>query len=105
VKADKLYLVGFMGAGKTTVARQLAKRLDWKTEDIDERIEKRERRDIPAIFRRDGEPYFRAIEREELIALRGRDLARRAACDAAHSRAARRPPAAGDRPVGDGTAL
>jgi shikimate kinase len=69
VKADKLYLVGFMGAGKTTVARQLAKRLDWKTEDIDERIEKRERRDIPAIFRRDGEPYFRAIEREELIAL------------------------------------
>jgi shikimate kinase len=69
VKADKLYLVGFMGAGKTSVARALARRLDWKTEDIDERIERRERRDIPSIFRQQGEPYFRALEREELIAL------------------------------------
>lgn len=69
MKADKLYLVGFMGAGKTTVARLLAKRLDWKVEDIDERIEKRERRDIPSIFRQSGEPYFRAVEREELITL------------------------------------
>ena len=69
MKADKVYLVGFMGAGKTTVARALARRLDWQVEDIDERIEKRERRDIATIFRRDGEPYFRAVEREELIAL------------------------------------
>jgi shikimate kinase len=69
VKADKVYLVGFMGAGKTTVARALARRLDWRIEDIDERIEQRERRDIPTIFRQEGEPYFRGIEREELIAL------------------------------------
>jgi len=69
VRADKLYLVGFMGAGKSTVARALAKRLDWNIEDIDERIERRERRDIPSIFRQEGEPYFRAVEREELIAL------------------------------------
>jgi shikimate kinase len=69
VKADKVYLVGFMGAGKSTVARALAKRLHWTAEDIDERIEKRERRDIPTIFRQDGEPYFRSIEQEELIAL------------------------------------
>jgi shikimate kinase len=69
VKADKVYLVGFMGAGKTTVARALARRLDWKAEDIDERIERRERRDIATIFRQDGEPYFRALEREEVIAL------------------------------------
>jgi shikimate kinase len=69
VKADKVYLIGFMGAGKSTVARALAKRLDWAVEDIDERIEKRERRDIPTIFRQEGEPYFRAIEQEELIAL------------------------------------
>jgi shikimate kinase len=64
-----VYLVGFMGAGKSTVARALAKRLDWTAEDIDERIEKRERRDIPTIFRQHGEPYFRSIEQEELIAL------------------------------------
>lgn len=69
MRADKLYLVGFMGAGKTSVARALARRLDWKIEDIDERIERRERRDIPSIFRLEGEAYFRAIEREELIAL------------------------------------
>jgi shikimate kinase len=64
-----VYLVGFMGAGKSSVARALAKRLDWKIEDIDERIERRERRDIPSIFRQEGEPYFRAVEREELISL------------------------------------
>jgi shikimate kinase len=58
-----------MGAGKTSVARALAKRLDWQIEDIDERIERRERRDIPAIFRKEGEAYFRVVEREELIAL------------------------------------
>ena len=69
MRADKLYLVGFMGAGKSTLARALARRLDWKIEDIDERIERRERRDIPSIFRQEGEPYFRVIEREELIAL------------------------------------
>jgi shikimate kinase len=69
VKADKVYLVGFMGAGKSSVARALGKRLDWKVEDIDARIERAERRDIPAIFRDDGEPYFRARERETLIGL------------------------------------
>lgn len=69
MKADKIYLVGFMGAGKTTVARILGKRLDWKVEDVDARIERAERRDIPAIFRERGEAYFRARERETLLAL------------------------------------
>lgn len=69
MRADKVYLVGFMCAGKSTVARALSRRLDWKFEDIDERIERRERRDIPAIFRHDGEPYFRALERDEIITL------------------------------------
>lgn len=69
MRADKVYLVGFMGAGKTTVARALAKRLDWRLEDIDDRIAQRERRDIPTIFRQDGEPYFRGVEREEVIGL------------------------------------
>lgn len=69
MKADKLYLVGFMGAGKSSVARALGRRLDWKVEDIDERIERAERRDIPTIFRDNGEPYFRAREREALVGL------------------------------------
>lgn len=67
--ADKIYLVGFMGAGKSSVARALGRRLDWKVEDIDVRIERAERRDIPTIFREAGEPYFRAREREALLQL------------------------------------
>jgi shikimate kinase len=69
VTADKIYLVGFMGAGKSTLARALARRLDWRVEDIDERIERAERRDIPSIFRQHGEPYFRSLERAALIDL------------------------------------
>lgn len=69
MKADKIYLVGFMGAGKSTAARALAKRLDWRAEDVDDLIERDERRDIPTIFRQDGEPYFRARERAALIGL------------------------------------
>jgi shikimate kinase len=71
MKADKLYLVGFMGAGKTTVGRALAKRLDWRFEDVDERIEKTEGRDVASIFRQSGEPYFRACERQALADLLG----------------------------------
>jgi shikimate kinase len=66
VTADKIYLVGFMAAGKTTVARALAERLGWRAEDIDELIEARERRTVAEIFARNGEPYFRALERDIL---------------------------------------
>jgi shikimate kinase len=63
---DKIYLVGFMACGKSTVARSLAKRLGWRAEDVDELIEARERRSIAEIFARQGEPYFRAVERDML---------------------------------------
>jgi shikimate kinase len=66
VTSDKIYLVGFMAAGKTTVARALASRLGWRAEDIDELIEARERRTVADIFARNGEPYFRTLEREIL---------------------------------------
>ena len=69
MKADKIYLVGFMAAGKTTVARALATRLGWRAEDVDELIEARERRPVADIFARNGEPYFRTVEREILKVL------------------------------------
>jgi len=67
MKTDKIYLVGFMAAGKTTLARALAKRLDWRAVDIDELIEERERQTVAEIFAKRGEAYFRAVERQILI--------------------------------------
>ena len=66
MKTDKLYLVGFMGAGKTTVGRALSRRVGWHFVDIDERIEARVRRSIASIFAQHGEPYFRQLERDIL---------------------------------------
>jgi shikimate kinase len=63
VRADKVYLVGFMAAGKSSLARELGRRLDWQVEDVDERIEAREHRPIAAIFAAEGEAYFRSVER------------------------------------------
>jgi shikimate kinase len=66
VEKDKLYLVGFMGAGKSTIARAAGRRLGWRVEDIDERIEARERRSVASIFAQNGEAYFRQLERQVL---------------------------------------
>ena len=67
MKADKIYLVGFMAAGKKTTAGALAKRLGWQAVDIDERIEARERMLVSDIFSKHGEAYFRAVERAVLV--------------------------------------
>ena len=64
MKTDKLYLVGFMAAGKTSVARALGARLGWRVEDVDELIEARERLAVADIFARHGEAYFRRVERD-----------------------------------------
>ena len=66
MKADKVYLVGFMAAGKSTLARALARRLDWQAVDVDELIEARERQTVADIFARQGEAYFRSAERAVL---------------------------------------
>jgi len=67
LKADKIYLVGFMAAGKTTLAKALARRLDWQAVDIDELIESRERQPVAEIFATRGEAYFRTVERQVLV--------------------------------------
>lgn len=57
-----VFLVGFMGSGKSTVGRLLAGRLGWKFLDLDEEIERRLGRSILQIFGNQGEPYFRQVE-------------------------------------------
>jgi len=59
-----IVLVGFMGAGKTTVGRLLADRLRRPFTDLDDLVRARDGRSIPEIFRADGEPYFRQLESE-----------------------------------------
>lgn len=69
MKTDKIYLVGFMGAGKTTLAQALARRLGWRAEDVDTLIEARERRSVAEIFAHEGELHFRAVERQVIYSL------------------------------------
>lgn len=59
-------LVGFMGAGKTSVGRALGRRLGWSFEDLDDRVEAREGRRIGEIFRESGEREFRRAEHQAL---------------------------------------
>jgi shikimate kinase len=64
-------LVGFMGAGKSSVGAALSRRLGWPFEDLDERIQAREQRSIEQIFRQSGEAAFRKLEHESLRLLVG----------------------------------
>jgi shikimate kinase len=61
-----VFLVGFMGAGKTSVGRALGEHLRWLFEDLDDRIERREGRTVAEIFRTSGEREFRRAERVAL---------------------------------------
>ena len=58
-----------MAAGKTTLAQALSRRLGWRADDVDLLIEARERRTVAEIFAREGEPYFRSIERQVIWSL------------------------------------
>ncbi len=57
-----IILIGFMGAGKTTVGKLLARERGMKFIDTDERIEAEQEKSIPDLFAEYGEPYFRDLE-------------------------------------------
>ena len=61
-----IYLVGFMGSGKSTVGRLLAERIGWHFVDLDAEIEAAEKTAIFEIFESRGEAEFRRLERETL---------------------------------------
>ena len=68
----KVFLVGFMGTGKTTLGRLLADRLGWEFVDVDDVIEQAEGASIVRIFVEKGESYFREIERGVLAGVLAR---------------------------------
>lgn len=63
---NNIYLVGFMGTGKSAVGKELARRKKSGFIDLDELIELKEKRTISDIFAKDKEPYFRKLEKQAL---------------------------------------
>jgi len=64
--SDKIILLGFMGCGKSTIGRALAKRLDYRFIDLDDEIEKVAKTTISKLFDVKGEAYFRKLESKTL---------------------------------------
>jgi len=63
---SKVYIIGFMGSGKSTAGRKLAASLGWSFIDLDRMIEEKAGKTIPQIFSQNGEEHFRKIESETL---------------------------------------
>ncbi|MFP3952721.1 MAG: shikimate kinase [Candidatus Bipolaricaulota bacterium] len=72
-KLENLYLIGFMGAGKSTIAPKLAERLGMDWVDVDERVEADAGFSIPEIFDYYGEEKFRNLEREAIKSVSERE--------------------------------
>lgn len=65
----KIVLIGFMGTGKSSLGRLLARKLKFTFIDTDALIEERQGRSITEIFATDGEPFFRQLERDLALEL------------------------------------
>lgn len=66
---SNIFLIGFMGAGKSTIARELCRQENLRLIEMDEQIEAQEQRSIPEIFAAEGEAYFRKLETNLLESL------------------------------------
>ena len=62
----RIYLLGFMGCGKSTIGKKLAEHTGLQFIDMDDYIEKRNYKTVPQIFAREGETEFRKKERKAL---------------------------------------
>jgi shikimate kinase len=65
----RIYLIGFMTSGKTTLGRILANVIGWNFYDLDKVLEEREEKTVHEIFTEKGEEYFREMERKTLTEL------------------------------------
>ena len=65
-----VYIIGFMGSGKSTAGKKLAAALGWSFIDLDKRIEEHTGKSVPDLFSLFGEEYFRNIEAEILRSLK-----------------------------------
>ena len=63
----RIFLIGFMGCGKTTLGKKLAKHLNYNFIDLDSYIEKTTNKTITEIFENKGEKTFRIVEKESLM--------------------------------------
>ncbi len=69
MKANIIYLTGFMGTGKSTLGPIIANTLGWEFYDLDKLIEKKHQKTVVEIFREKGEDFFRKVETELLTEL------------------------------------
>lgn len=67
--AQNIFLLGFMGSGKTKLGKRLSKLLKYSFIDLDQRIEEKEGRSISKIFKESGESYFRKAESAYLYSI------------------------------------
>jgi shikimate kinase len=65
-----VYIIGFMGSGKSTAGKRLATTLGWSFIDLDRKIEEVASKTIPEIFSQEGEDRFRSLETEVLRSLK-----------------------------------
>ena len=70
VKSHIIYIIGFMGSGKTTAGKKLASLLGWSFIDLDNKVEEHTGKTIPEIFLQNGEAFFRTTETGLLKELR-----------------------------------
>jgi shikimate kinase len=69
----KIYIIGFMGSGKSSFGKELAEKLGYEFLDLDMEIEKKEGKTISEIFSAKGEDHFRKLEHEALLVTDNKD--------------------------------